>query len=82
MPDKSNKDVQRSGQEIGNKTYETSDYQAKSQASGGLATTHEQVSDVYMEGTVEATIEHSENADGDLKIPEQSYKIASDRETE
>ena len=39
---------------IAGKTYEVEDYQASDTLSSGLATTHEQASDAYMEGEVNA----------------------------
>jgi hypothetical protein len=37
---------------VGDKTYQHSDYYSNEQISKGLAETHEQVSDAYMEGTI------------------------------
>lgn len=37
---------------VGDKTYQHSDYYSNEQTSKGLAETHEQVSDAYMEGTI------------------------------
>ncbi|MHC0038414.1 YozQ family protein [Pseudoneobacillus sp. C159] len=36
--------------DLAGRHYDVSDYQKKDQLSSGLATTHEQVSDAYMEG--------------------------------
>lgn len=41
---------------IAGKTYDVSDYQKKDQLSSGLAVTHEQVSDTYMEGEIKPDI--------------------------
>ncbi len=41
---------------LADKTYEPSDYQANTQLGQGLAETHEQVSDAYKEGTVDARL--------------------------
>jgi hypothetical protein len=68
MEKKQTHDVMQSAREVGGKSYEVSDYQSKTTVSNGLATTHEQVSDVYMEGTLGAIIEDSANAEGDLEI--------------
>lgn len=38
---------------VADKTYQYSDYYKDDQLSQGMATSHEQVSDAYMEGTVE-----------------------------
>ncbi|PMC39070.1 DUF4025 domain-containing protein [Bacillus sp. UMB0899] len=57
---------------IAGKTYEVEDYQASNTLSSGLATTHEQASDAYMEGEVNAVID---NVDGeDVQVKRESYK--------
>jgi hypothetical protein len=43
---------QNESTEIAGRTFDTSDYQKNDALSSGLATTHEQVSDSYMEGEV------------------------------
>ncbi|OLS38465.1 YozQ family protein [Bacillus sp. MRMR6] len=43
--------------EIAGRIYHTSDYQKSDELSSGLATTHEQVSDSYMEGEVGGVME-------------------------
>jgi hypothetical protein len=43
--------------EIAGRTFHTSDYQKSDPLSKGLSTTHEQVSDAYMEGEIEAFID-------------------------
>jgi hypothetical protein len=43
--------------EIAGRTFHTSDYQKSDPLSKGLATTHEQVSDAYMEGEIGAVID-------------------------
>lgn len=54
------------------KNYQPQDYTSKNEHDAGLATTHEQVSDTYIEGTVEATID---NVNGqDIKIPRKGYE--------
>ncbi|MBN6187637.1 YozQ family protein [Aneurinibacillus sp. BA2021] len=80
MPNEANRDIQKSSEKMGDRTYKISDYYTASQTSEGLAVTHEQVSDTYMEGTVEATIDDSENAGKDLKVPDTTYAIAKDQE--
>jgi hypothetical protein len=45
------------------RTYDTSDYQKKDNLSSGLATTHEQVSDTYMEGEIGAVIDDVKGKD-------------------
>ncbi|WP_158737865.1 YozQ family protein [Alteribacillus sp. YIM 98480] len=39
------------------KTYHPSDYTSTDQSSKGLASTHEQVSDTYTEGTIDGSID-------------------------
>nr|WP_245203625.1 YozQ family protein [Ammoniphilus resinae] len=56
------------------KNYEVTDYQSGSELENGLAVTHEQVSDVYMEGTVDATIENYQGTGEDVKIPEEGFE--------
>ena len=56
------------------KNYEVSDYQSNTELENGLAVTHEQVSDVYMEGTVDAVIENYQGTGEDVKIPEEGYE--------
>lgn len=52
------------------KQYEPSDYKSESEESKGLAMTHEQVSDTYVEGTVDGVIDDVNGKD----IPLQSLK--------
>ncbi|MBS4172153.1 YozQ family protein [Bacillus sp. FJAT-49736] len=55
------------GGKIADKTYDPSDYKGNSELSKGLATTHEQVSDVYVEGTVDGVMEDVAGDDIPLK---------------
>nr|WP_263325043.1 YozQ family protein [Neobacillus sp. Marseille-Q6967] len=57
--------------EIAGRIYETSDYQNKDEVSTGLATTHEQFSDTYMEGQIGAVIDDVEGKD--IPIPQKGY---------
>jgi hypothetical protein len=41
---------------IAGRTYDASDYQKNDELSSGLAETHEQFSDTYMEGTVDQNL--------------------------
>ena len=43
--------------QIAGRQYEVEDYKRQDQLSSGLATTHEQASDDYMEGTIDAMFE-------------------------
>ncbi|WP_083402418.1 YozQ family protein [Bacillus sp. MUM 116] len=44
---------QNESTEIAGRNFDASDYQKSDALSSGLATTHEQVSDTYMEGVIE-----------------------------
>ena len=57
--------------EIAGRTFETSDYQKNDELSSGLATTHEQVSDAYMEGEIGAVIDDVNGKDIPLKNTDQ-----------
>lgn len=57
-------------EKLATKMYEPSDYQANNQLGQGLAETHEQVSDTYMEGTVDAIIENYQGTGKNVKIEE------------
>lgn len=51
--------------DIAGRIYEPSDYKRNDEVSAGLAETHEQASDVYMEGEVGGKIERPDgSADG------------------
>jgi hypothetical protein len=48
---------------IAGKEYEVEDYKSQDEVSSGLATTHEQASDGYMEGTIDSNPEdNAENS--------------------
>ncbi|RLL41738.1 DUF4025 domain-containing protein [Oceanobacillus piezotolerans] len=51
MANKSHKD-----KSIANRTYQYSDYYSDDDLSKGMAKTHEQVSDAYMEGTLDQDV--------------------------
>ncbi|SHG72596.1 YozQ family protein [Ornithinibacillus halophilus] len=53
-------------EKVAEKMYEPSYYKSNTQLGKGLATTHEQVSDTYMEGTVDAQI-YQLDEQGELK---------------
>jgi hypothetical protein len=57
-----NKKVPNNSTKIAGRTYATSDYQKNDALSNGLATTHEQVSDTYMEGEIGASIDSNNQA--------------------
>jgi len=43
----------KNSKKVADRMYDASDYHRNDEVSEGMATTHEQVSDVYMEGTIE-----------------------------
>ena len=52
--------------ELAGRTYHTSDYQRQDELSNGLAVTHEQASDSYMEGEIGGKIERSSGESDEL----------------
>jgi hypothetical protein len=59
--------------DLAGRTYETSDYQKNDVMSTGLSTTHEQVSDSYMEGEIDTSTDDDLNAK-DLPIAQKPYR--------
>jgi len=59
--------------ELAEKMYEPSDYEKTSFLSQGLAMTHEQVSDDYMEGTNDGKIDQYAD-EKNVEIPRQGYE--------
>ncbi|MDQ1144551.1 hypothetical protein QE429_001378 [Bacillus sp. SORGH_AS 510] len=57
--------------EIAGRVFDTSDYQKGDALSSGLATTHEQVSDTYMEGEIGAVVDGAKEQE--TKIPHKGY---------
>ncbi|RST72280.1 DUF4025 domain-containing protein [Siminovitchia acidinfaciens] len=57
------KELEKESLKIAGRHYKKEDYQGKDTVSKGLATTHEQVSDVYMEGQVTPVIEDVDGKD-------------------
>jgi hypothetical protein len=51
--------VPKDSQNVAGRVYDPSDYQKTDQLSSGLAETHEQISDAYMEGEIGAVIDKS-----------------------
>jgi len=49
--------------ELAGRTYQPSDYKKNDTLSSGLATTHEQVNDAYMEGEIGSVIEKVKGKD-------------------
>jgi len=58
--------------EIAGRVYDASDYQSNDEVSSGLATTHEQFSDAYMEGEIGAVIDDVNGKD--IPIPRKGYE--------
>ncbi|EWG10115.1 YozQ family protein [Cytobacillus firmus] len=67
-----NKKDNNNGTNIAGRYYEAEDYKRNDQLSSGLATTHEQVSDTYMEGQADAVIEDVVGVD--ISIPRRGYE--------
>jgi len=59
---------------LAEKMYEPSDYKAKDDLSQGLAITHEQVSDTFVEGTIDAMIDNVQDTGEDARIPREGYQ--------
>ncbi len=55
--DKNKKVSKEDAAKVAEKMYDPSDYDGKDQLSKGLAVTHEQVSDDYVEGTIDGRID-------------------------
>jgi hypothetical protein len=53
--------------QIAGRQYEVEDYNRQDELASGLATTHEQASDDYMEGTIDAMMQ--DNVDDSKSIP-------------
>lgn len=62
---KNKKDLQQSN-EVAEKYYDASGYQSSNQTEKGLAITHEQATDAYIEGTVDGKIDMLDEQ-GELK---------------
>jgi hypothetical protein len=56
MTKKKEKNSYLTSDAVAENSYQPSDYQSSEEVEQGLAITHEQVSDAYMEGTVDAGI--------------------------
>lgn len=63
--------LNKESMQLSDKHYDVKDYDARDQLSSGLAVAHEQVSDTYMEGTVDAKIELSNGEQ--IDIPRKGY---------
>jgi hypothetical protein len=58
---------------IAGRQYEVEDYQRSDTLSAGLALTHEQVSDTYTEGEINAVIDNQDDGT-EIKIPRKGYE--------
>ena len=56
---KNNQELFNATDEVAEKMYDSSYYKSTSQTEKGLSVTHEQVSDVYVEGTNDGNIEEN-----------------------
>lgn len=67
-----NQTLENSAGKVAEKTYQPSDYEKHSTISQGLAVTHEQASDDYMEGTNDGTIDEYAG-EQNVPIPRKGY---------
>jgi hypothetical protein len=72
MTEKNRKTENEKSAEVAEKMYEASDYKGSTDLEKGLATTHEQVSDTYVEGTVDGVME--DVAGEDIPLKREGYK--------
>lgn len=63
--------LSKESMKLSDKHYDVKDYDSKDQLSSGLAVSHEQVSDTYMEGTIDAKTELSNEEQ--MEIPRKGY---------
>nr|WP_058307332.1 YozQ family protein [Gracilibacillus massiliensis] len=76
---KSNRKPMNSSGKVAEEMYDVKDYNSQDQTEKGLAITHEQVSDDYMEGAIDGKIDRT-NKNGELKshdgedIPRKGYE--------
>ncbi|WP_077617113.1 YozQ family protein [Bacillus sinesaloumensis] len=64
--------LQNGTEELAGRQYEIEDYGKNDQLSSGLATTHEQVSDAYMEGEIKAVVDDVKGKN--VEIPREGYQ--------
>ncbi|MFC4323789.1 YozQ family protein [Litchfieldia salsa] len=65
------KDNQKSN-EIAGRYYQVEDYKSNDELASGLAMTHEQVSDSYMEGEIKSVIDDVNGKD--IEVPRVGYE--------
>ena len=79
MAKQNNKHAKKSAEKVAEKMYDVQDYNSNNQVDKGTAITHEQVSDGYIEGTIDGKIDNiNENDqltshDGE-DIPRKGYE--------
>ena len=66
MDNNNKKEIIENAKKVAGKMYSVSDYESKEELDKGIAITHEQVSDNYMEGTIDGKIDRV-NRDGELE---------------
>ncbi|MFS0638281.1 YozQ family protein [Mesobacillus foraminis] len=67
------KNLNKDNLKLAGRQYHTDDYNRQDELSSGLAKTHEQVSDTYMEGEILATIDNTDEGK-DIEIPRKGYE--------
>ncbi|WP_332693730.1 YozQ family protein [Halalkalibacter lacteus] len=72
MAKQKDKNSYPSSEAVAENSYQPSDYQSSEEVEQGLATTHEQVSDAYVEGTVDDAIQ--ENREKDNELPDAGFE--------
>ncbi|MCL7746277.1 YozQ family protein [Halalkalibacter alkaliphilus] len=66
MANQKDKNSVKSSEGVAENSYQPSDYKSTEEVEQGLAATHEQVSDAYVEGTIDGQIDNYEGQDLDL----------------
>lgn len=72
MENNQSTDLQQIAEDVAENTYDPADYQSRSFTDQGLAITHEQVSDDYMEGTNDGKIDQN-GEEKNIEIPRTGY---------
>ncbi|OLO27617.1 hypothetical protein BTR23_19525 [Alkalihalophilus pseudofirmus] len=80
--DKNNEQASlQQSKEVAENSYQPSDYKSTNETEKGLAFVHEQVSDAYVEGTIDGQIEETRN-NTDLGKAEEGFKEMEDFDNE
>ena len=69
-----NKNTNKDSLDVAGRIYEVDDYKRKDTLSSGLAKTHEQVSDTFMEGETQPIISNINSKDVEMKWEELDEK--------